>query len=93
MPNLTVMAGWGAGVEGVTRELVVDLKPIRVNVVAPGSVHTELYGDMPKEKLEGFLEGIEEGDVDGECRRSGGSGGGLSLRDEGFICYGSGTAK
>jgi NAD(P)-dependent dehydrogenase (short-subunit alcohol dehydrogenase family) len=65
MPNWTVMAGWGAGVEGVTRGLAVDLKPIRVNVVAPGSVHTELYDDIPKEKLEGVLEGMRKATLTG----------------------------
>jgi NAD(P)-dependent dehydrogenase (short-subunit alcohol dehydrogenase family) len=39
----SAMAGWGAGKEGMTRGLAVDLKPIRVNCVAPGAILTELW--------------------------------------------------
>ncbi|KIX10164.1 uncharacterized protein Z518_01245 [Rhinocladiella mackenziei CBS 650.93] len=47
-----LMAGWAAGVEGVARALAVDLRPIRVNCVCPGAVHTELFDRMPKHLLD-----------------------------------------
>jgi NAD(P)-dependent dehydrogenase (short-subunit alcohol dehydrogenase family) len=50
------MAGWGAGVEGVTRALAVDLRPIRVNCVCPGPTRTELFNGFPDEVLQPLLE-------------------------------------
>jgi NAD(P)-dependent dehydrogenase (short-subunit alcohol dehydrogenase family) len=50
------MAGWslpaalGSGLFGMTRSLALDLAPMRVNCVAPGSTITELWG--PKEMRE-----------------------------------------
>lgn len=52
----SVLAGWGAGVEGLTRGLAVDLKPIRVNCVAPGAIHTELFQRFGKDKLDEVLD-------------------------------------
>jgi NAD(P)-dependent dehydrogenase (short-subunit alcohol dehydrogenase family) len=43
MPNWTVAASVGASVEGLTRGLAVDMAPIRVNIVNPGAIHTELF--------------------------------------------------
>jgi NAD(P)-dependent dehydrogenase (short-subunit alcohol dehydrogenase family) len=48
-------AAWGSGVEGLVRGLAVDLAPIRVNVVCPGAVHTELFNDIPEERLQAVL--------------------------------------
>ncbi|KAM0803836.1 short chain dehydrogenase [Usnea florida] len=57
----TVIAAWGSGREGMTRGLAVDLAPIRVNMVSPGAVHTELFDDIPKERLESVLQGYRDG--------------------------------
>lgn len=46
-PGWSVGASWGAASEGLSRGLAVDLKPIRVNCVAPGAIDTPL--------LQGFL--------------------------------------
>jgi NAD(P)-dependent dehydrogenase (short-subunit alcohol dehydrogenase family) len=51
-----LMAGWAAGVEGVTRALAVDLQPVRVNCVCPGAVHTELFNRMPEDRLRPLVE-------------------------------------
>jgi NAD(P)-dependent dehydrogenase (short-subunit alcohol dehydrogenase family) len=51
-----LMGGWAAGVEGVTRALAVDLRPIRVNCVCPGAVHTELFDRLPKHKLDPLVD-------------------------------------
>lgn len=49
------IAMFGGALDGLVRGLAVDLKPIRVNVVAPGAIQTEIFaknvGD-DKEKLE-----------------------------------------
>lgn len=38
-----MVAGIGSAIEGLIRGLAVDLKPIRVNVVLPGAIQTELF--------------------------------------------------
>lgn len=56
VPGRVLMAGWGAGVEGVTRALAVDLRPIRVNCICPGPTRTELFDGFPEEVLRPLLE-------------------------------------
>ena len=58
--NWTVIAGWSGAMEGIARGLAVDLAPIRVNLVSPGAVHTELFDDIPKERLDGVLQGFRD---------------------------------
>ena len=50
MPNWTYMAAAGGAVEGLMHGLAVDLAPIRVNVVSPGAIQTEL--------LQGYLDSL-----------------------------------
>ena len=57
----TLIAAWGSGAQGITRGLAVDLAPIRVNMVSPGAVHTELFDDIPKERLESVLQRYRDG--------------------------------
>jgi NAD(P)-dependent dehydrogenase (short-subunit alcohol dehydrogenase family) len=40
----SVAASYFSGLHAMTRNLAVDLKPIRVNLVSPGAVDTELWG-------------------------------------------------
>lgn len=47
----TAICGFLAGLEGVTRSLAVELAPIRVNTVYPGSIKTELFDGWPQDKL------------------------------------------
>ncbi|RVX71650.1 hypothetical protein B0A52_03834 [Exophiala mesophila] len=56
VPGRVLMAGWGAGVEGVTRALAVDLRPIRVNCICPGPTRTELFNGFPDHILQPLLE-------------------------------------
>lgn len=56
-----LIAAYGSGVEGITRGLAVDLAPIRVNMVSPGAIHTELFDDIPKEKLGNVLQAFKDG--------------------------------
>ncbi|KAF7562791.1 hypothetical protein G7046_g1313 [Stylonectria norvegica] len=55
-PGWSVMAGAVGGIEGLARGLAIDMKPVRVNCVQPGAVHTELFDSIPKENLEQVLE-------------------------------------
>jgi NAD(P)-dependent dehydrogenase (short-subunit alcohol dehydrogenase family) len=56
----TAVAGYGAGTEGVARGLAVDLAPIRVNTVSPGAVHTEMFSDIPNDRLSSVLAHFRE---------------------------------
>lgn len=65
------IAGWatlaakGALSEGLTRGLAVDLKPVRVNIVIPGAVHTELFDFIPKENLDATLQSMAKDSLTG----------------------------
>ncbi|KAG8715961.1 hypothetical protein FRC09_016157 [Ceratobasidium sp. 395] len=56
------IAGWGFFVGGVgavetaTRSLAVDLKPLRVNTICPGLVHTEMLDQVPTERRQKMFE-------------------------------------
>ncbi|OQD69324.1 hypothetical protein PENPOL_c002G04557 [Penicillium polonicum] len=50
MKGAAVLAGWAAALFGITRTLALDLAPIRVNLVSPGTTDTELQG--PEEQRE-----------------------------------------
>ena len=56
MPGWSMGASWGAASEGLMRGLAVDLKPIRVNLMAPGAIDTPLFqkfvDNVGKEKEE-----------------------------------------
>lgn len=45
-PDWSIVAGYGSGLHAMTRNLALDLKPIRVNLVSPGAVETELWDQM-----------------------------------------------
>lgn len=52
LPLYTVFAAYAAGLGGATRNLALDLKPIRVNQVNPGAVITELWGEGAEAGIE-----------------------------------------
>jgi NAD(P)-dependent dehydrogenase (short-subunit alcohol dehydrogenase family) len=62
-PGRGILTALGASTEGVAKGLAVDLAPIRVNVVAPGTVDTELLralaGPDPKVQA-GFKEMLKK---------------------------------
>ncbi|EPE35027.1 NAD(P)-binding Rossmann-fold containing protein [Glarea lozoyensis ATCC 20868] len=58
IPDWSVIAGYAAGLHGMTRNLAVDLKPIRVNCVSPGAVETELWDNMQKTAKETMMNQI-----------------------------------
>lgn len=45
-PGWSTVAGWGAAKEGMARGMAVDLKPIRVNLVSPGAIDTEMFDNF-----------------------------------------------
>lgn len=54
LPGWSVVASYAAGLYGMTRNLALDLKPVRVNLVSPGPVATEMWNDMSREHYEAF---------------------------------------
>jgi NAD(P)-dependent dehydrogenase (short-subunit alcohol dehydrogenase family) len=56
--NWTVVNSYATGLQGMVRGLALDLKPVRVNLVSPGAVDTELWKDMSEEQKKGMFEGI-----------------------------------
>lgn len=59
LPDWSALVGWGGAKEALVRGLAIDLKPIRVNMVVPGAVHTGLLVNMGgglEETLKGILE-------------------------------------
>lgn len=57
-PGWTMINGFGTGLQGLTRGLALDLKPIRVNLVSPGGVETELWASIPAERRGEALKGL-----------------------------------
>ncbi|KAL9052027.1 MAG: hypothetical protein Q9162_005646 [Coniocarpon cinnabarinum] len=60
-PGWITTAGVNAGVEGVARALAVELKPVRVNVVSPGPVATEMYDALPEPEKQGLWTQLGQG--------------------------------
>lgn len=63
--NWSVVASYAGGLHSMTRNLALDLKPIRVNLVSPGAVNTELWGGMSKEQKEGMFKWVEASNLTG----------------------------
>jgi NAD(P)-dependent dehydrogenase (short-subunit alcohol dehydrogenase family) len=55
LENYAVEAGHASGLEGMARSLSIDLAPIRVNVIKPGVVRTEIFDRIPKDYLDPVL--------------------------------------
>ncbi|KAJ3553812.1 hypothetical protein NM688_g3420 [Phlebia brevispora] len=53
--NWSLIIGTLGAVDSLTRSLAVELAPIRVNVVCPGAVNTELWDGFPKEVKDKML--------------------------------------
>ena len=58
IPNWTVIGSYATALQGLTRGLALDLKPIRVNLVSPGAVDTELWSNS------GFSDDQKKGMMD-----------------------------
>jgi NAD(P)-dependent dehydrogenase (short-subunit alcohol dehydrogenase family) len=53
-PGFSIPIISGGGLEALTRGLAVDLKPLRVNIVAPGAIATELWEGIPSQVTDTF---------------------------------------
>jgi len=65
----TIPASYAAGLQSMMRNLALDMKPTRVNLISPGLVVTELWDWMPKEQLGAFMEEAKRGTTTGEVGR------------------------
>ncbi|MFR9787972.1 SDR family oxidoreductase [Streptomyces sp. MB22_4] len=54
LPGSSVVSALCGAMEALTRALAVELAPVRVNVVAPGLVRTELWRELPEAEREGL---------------------------------------
>ena len=59
IPDWSVFGSYAAGLHGLTRQLALDLKPLRVNLISPGAVETELWDELPKDKRAEMMKGFE----------------------------------
>lgn len=69
MPGWVMVNGYATGLHGVCRGLALDLKPIRVNLVSPGAVKTELWANagLSDEQAKGLMESIVSAPVTSSC--------------------------
>ncbi|WP_262056697.1 SDR family oxidoreductase [Streptomyces sp. STR69] len=58
MPGTSVAAALCGAMESLTRALALELAPLRVNVVAPGLVRTELWRELPEEDRDGLFASV-----------------------------------
>ena len=59
IPGWSIVNGFATGLQGTTRGLALDLKPIRVNLVSPGAVDTELWAGLPEDKRQEMFKAFE----------------------------------
>ncbi len=58
--------GWSLGssicaaMEGLTRAMAIELAPVRVNIVSPGIIRTNLWAGMPEEDREAMYKHLSE---------------------------------
>jgi NAD(P)-dependent dehydrogenase (short-subunit alcohol dehydrogenase family) len=57
--NWSVVASYAGGLYSMTKNLALDMKPLRVNLVSPGAVNTELWDGMSAEAKQKLFEGIK----------------------------------
>lgn len=60
MPNWSVIGSFATGLQGMCRGLALDLKPIRVNLISPGAVNTELWAGMTEQQKGDMFKALEQ---------------------------------
>ena len=63
IPNWSVVAAYASGLHGLVGGLALDLRPVRVNLVSPGPVATEMWAGGGEEELEAMGRGLATGRV------------------------------
>lgn len=66
LPGWSAIGGYATALHGLTRGLALDLKPIRVNLVSPGAVATDLWAGLPEDVREQRFKAFAEGAATGE---------------------------
>lgn len=56
----TVINSYATGLQGMVRGMALDLKPLRINLVSPGAVDTELWSGMPVEQKQKMFQEMEK---------------------------------
>ena len=51
------------------RNLALDMRPTRVNLISPGAVDTELWDGMSEQQKEGFMESVKKSGTTGRVGR------------------------
>ncbi|MFI1761262.1 SDR family oxidoreductase [Streptomyces sp. NPDC020800] len=60
LPGMTAAAALCGAMESLTRALALELAPVRVNVVSPGMVRTELWRELPEAERDGLFRSSAE---------------------------------
>ena len=68
-PDWAIIAGSGGAVEALSRGFAISLRPVRVNCVQLGAVHTELFSGIPEERLPTVLESLRREGITGTVGR------------------------
>ena len=58
-PNWSAIGSFATGLQGMCRGLALDLKPIRVNLISPGAVDTELWNGMSEQARNDMMKSLE----------------------------------
>ncbi|KAJ9611373.1 hypothetical protein H2200_004557 [Cladophialophora chaetospira] len=71
LPDWTVVGSYASGLHGMVRGLALDVKPVRVNLISPGGVKTELWENSlgSEEKVAAALEHIQSKTLTGRVGR------------------------
>lgn len=59
-PGLALMSAVNGAIEGLTRGLALDLRPVRVNAVSPAMVDTPLWSGLEREARDAMIRRLSE---------------------------------
>lgn len=65
IPDWSIIGSYATALHGMARGLALDLKPIRVNLISPGAVETELWNSMPEEERARTKQAMAKGSATG----------------------------
>ncbi|KAI9843279.1 MAG: hypothetical protein M1837_006494 [Sclerophora amabilis] len=69
LPDWSVVAAYAAAGHGMVRNLALDLKPIRVNLICPGPVDTEFWDFLPANARNSLIEASRQQHLTGVTGR------------------------
>jgi NAD(P)-dependent dehydrogenase (short-subunit alcohol dehydrogenase family) len=59
-PDWSVIGSFATGLHGMCRGLALDLKPLRVNLISPGAVETELWDGMTEQQRKDMFDSLSK---------------------------------